>query len=158
MRIPATGHGHSAVGHLVVGFQGASHSSAEFAVLKALLGGEAATKWGTGTQPFAKLSSNVSFGIPSVKSFNLAYSDTGLFGFTIDAKTDKIAGLAKEAVAAIKKIADKGVSDEEFQRAVAKAKFEAAAALEGRITKQEVIGAQVGDWALIMHRLRLRHE
>lgn len=143
MRIPATGHGRHEIGHLVVAFQGASHSSPEFAVLKALLGGEAATKWGTGTQPFAKLSSNVSSGIPAVRAFNLAYSDSGLFGFTVDAKTDKIAGLAKEAVAAIKNIADKGASDEEFKRAIARAKFEAAGALEGRVTKQEVIGAQV---------------
>lgn len=143
MRIPATGHGsHSSSAHLVVGFQGGSHNAPEFAVLKALLGGEAATKWGTGTQPFAKLS-NMSTYTPSVRAFNLAYSDAGLFGFTIDAQTDKVAGLAKEAVSAIKQIADKAPSEEEVKRAIARAKFEAATALEGRITKQEVIGAQV---------------
>lgn len=144
MRIPATGHAHSTIGHLVVGFQGGSHSAPEFAVLKALLGGEAATKWGTGTQPFAKLS-NLSTYTPSVRAFNLAYSDAGLFGFTIDAKTEKIADLAKEAVSAVQQVAEKGVSDEEIKRAVARAKFEAATALEGRVTKQEVIGAQVSS-------------
>lgn len=142
MRIPATGHSHSSIAHLVVGFQGGSHSAPEFAVLKALLGGEAATKWGTGTQPFAKLS-NLSTYTPSVRAFNLAYSDAGLFGFTVDAKTDKIGDLAKAAIDAIKSIAEKGASEEEIKRAVARAKFEAAAALEGRVTKQEVIGAQI---------------
>lgn len=143
-RVPMTGHGHGSTGHFLLALQGGATSAPEYAVLKALLGGEAATKWGVGTQPFAKLS-NVSTYVPSVRAVNLQYSDTGLFGFTVDAKTGEIASLAKQAVAAIKEVADKGVKDEEFKRAVAKAKFEAATSLEGRVTKQEIIGAQVSS-------------
>lgn len=138
VRVPAVGHG-SVVDHFLVAFKGASASSSpEFSVLRHLLGGEKAVKWSTGTTPLSKLSK----GRSSAKAFNLSYSDAGLFGILVSGKTGEVEGLAKSALSELKKIAS-GVSEDEVKQAVAKAKFEAATALESRAGRLELVGGHV---------------
>lgn len=136
VRVPSVGH--SPVDQFLVAFEGASAASAEFAVLRYLLGGESSVKWSTGSSPLAKLAStNV-----SAQAFNLAYSDAGLFGFAVKAPTAQVADVASKALAELKTVA-KGASDEAIKQAIAKAKFAAAAALETRYGQVELVGAQL---------------
>ncbi|KAI5481542.1 hypothetical protein MNV49_002768, partial [Pseudohyphozyma bogoriensis] len=134
LRVPSVGH--SAVDHFLLGFKGEAASGVDFAVLKHLLGGETSTKWNAGVSPLSKLAS----GSSSVKAFNLGYSDAGLFGVYITAPTAQVQGLAQKAVSELQAIA-KGASAEAVKTAVLKAKFEAAAAFDGRVSKLEFAGA-----------------
>ncbi|GAA5976477.1 hypothetical protein JCM5350_001704 [Sporobolomyces pararoseus] len=136
VRVPSVGH--SPVDQFLIAFEGASASSAEFAVLRYLLGGESSIKWSTGSSPLAKLSStNV-----SAQAFNLAYSDAGLFGISVKAPTAQVADVASKALSELKTVA-KGASDEAIKQAIAKAKFAAAAALETRYGQVELVAAQL---------------
>ncbi|GAA6052687.1 hypothetical protein JCM3770_007174 [Rhodotorula araucariae] len=136
VRIPATAH--AALDQLLIAFKGAARTEVEYAVLALLLGGEAAVKWGQGSTPLAKLTTASS----SAKAFNAAYSDAGLFGISVAAKSADVADVASKAVAALKQAAQ-GVSDEALKQAVAKAKFAAAAALETKAGQVSLIGEQV---------------
>ncbi|GAA5954199.1 hypothetical protein JCM21900_006959 [Sporobolomyces salmonicolor] len=136
VRVPSVGH--SPLDQLLIAFEGASSSSAEFAVLRYLLGGESYLKWSTGASPLSKLSS----ADVSASAFNLAYSDAGLFGISIKAPTAQVADVASKAVAELKALA-KGASEEAVKQAIAKAKFAAASALETRFGQVELIGAQL---------------
>lgn len=136
IRIPSVGH--SKVDQFLLGFKGEAASSVELSVLKHLLGGEASVKWSQGASPLAKLSSDTA----SVKAFNLAYSDAGLFGILATAPTAEVEGLLIKAVAELQAVA-KGASAEALKQAVLKAKFAAASALESRVGKLELLGGQV---------------
>jgi len=136
VRVPSVGH--SPVDQFLIAFEGASSASAEFAVLRYLLGGESSIKWSTGSSPLSKLAStNV-----SAQAFNLTYSDAGLFGIAVKAPTSQVADVASKALSELKNIA-KGASEESVKQAIAKAKFAAAAALETRYGQVELIGAQL---------------
>ena len=137
IRVPAVGH-HSALDHFLVGFKGDSSSSADFAVLRFLLGGDSSVKWSAGSSPLSKLNT----GAATAKAFNLGYSDAGLFGVYIAGSSSEVQSLAAKSVEALKAIA-KGASEADVKQAIAKAKFAAADALESRVGKLEVIGGQV---------------
>jgi ubiquinol-cytochrome c reductase core subunit 2 len=144
IRVPITTHGAAEKGSLLVGFQGGNQGQVEFAVLKALLGGESALKWANGTTPLSKLTPLVGdIYKPTVKAFNLNYSDAGLFGIYIEAPTGKVQELASKSVQALKSVAESKVSEEDLKRAIARAKFEAATMLENRVARQEIVGAQI---------------
>lgn len=123
-------------GHFFLGFQGGN--SPEFAVLRSLLGGEASVKWSSGLSPLSKVSEKVSGA--SAEAFNIAFSDSGLVGAYVSAPHATLASVAKEVGNAFKSAAS-GVSSEDLQRAIAKAKFEAASALESRETLRDVVGS-----------------
>ncbi|GAA5869200.1 hypothetical protein JCM16303_000388 [Sporobolomyces ruberrimus] len=139
VRVPSVGH--SSVDQFLIAFEGASSASAEFAVLRYLLGGESSIKWSTGSSPLAKLSTSTNV---SAQAFNLSYSDAGLFGISVKAPTAQVSEIASKALSEFKTIA-KGVSDEQIKQAIAKAKFAAAAALETRYGQIELIGAQLAS-------------
>ncbi len=137
--------GRSAHGHLFLGFQGAAQgaaNAAELAVLRALLGGESRVKWSQGQSPLAQLAANAPGA--AVHAFNLGFSDAGLFGLQVSAPHERLGAVAKAAVNALKDIAaGKGAGSEEVQRAVAKAKFEAASQLESRSATHEALAGQL---------------
>ena len=144
MRVAHTAHGGGDKGQLLVGFQGGAQSAPEYAVLRSLLGGESSLKWANGTAPFSQLTPLVGGTYkPVVKSFNLPYSDAGLFGFFVSAPTDQVRDIATKAVQALKAVAS-GVKDNDLKRAIAATKFLAANVLESRVARQELIGSQVG--------------
>ncbi|KAL7340040.1 exocyst complex component EXO84 [Rhodotorula toruloides] len=138
VRIPAVGH--SSTDELLIAFKGAARTEVDYAVLAVLLGGQASVKWGAGASPLAKLATSTS----SAKAFNLGYSDAGLFGISVSAKTNDVADVATKALSELKNVAN-GVSDELVKQAVAKAKFAAAAALETREGKTLVLGEQLAS-------------
>lgn len=145
LRVPATAHGGHHLGSLLVGFQGGAQNQPEYAVLKALLGGESSLKWANGTTPLSQLTPLVGGADkPVVRAFNLPYSDAGLFGIFVSAPTEKVGELATKAIQAVKEVANGSLKDEQVKAAIARAKFAAATALESRLPRQELIGAQVG--------------
>lgn len=128
-------------GHFLMAFEGAGlNKSPELAVLKALLGGESSVKWSKGISPLSKL--NEKYPGLSAQAFNLNFSDTGLFGAYLTAPHDHLNGAAKDVANAIKEVASKA-SEEQVQAAIARAKFEAANALESRAGSHAVVGAAV---------------
>ncbi|RDB17516.1 Cytochrome b-c1 complex subunit 2, mitochondrial [Hypsizygus marmoreus] len=122
-----------------IGFGVAGVPSAELAVLAAHLSPEAAVKWSQGLSPIAAA-------IPqgtSVQSVYLPYSDATLVGLLVqggNAADVKAAG--KAAVQALKSAAS-GISAEELKKAVAKAKFAAASAVDSRDGLVSVLGSKV---------------
>ncbi|GAA5855918.1 hypothetical protein JCM8547_000415 [Rhodosporidiobolus lusitaniae] len=136
VRVPSVGH--ESLDKLLIAFQGAAATEVDFAVLRFLLGGDVAVKWGAGSSPLAKLTTATS----SAQAFNLAYSDAGLFGIAVSGKTADVSEVASKAIAALKEVKN-GAAEEAVKQAVAKAKFAAASALETRAGQVEVIGHQV---------------
>ncbi|KAB5593745.1 Ubiquinol-cytochrome C reductase complex core protein [Ceratobasidium theobromae] len=118
-RVGAHGHGHAAF----IGFGAPGGVSPDLAVLHAHLDATPALKWTHGLSPLAGTSAEPVY---------LEYSDAALFGVLVKGETaDQVGKNAKAAVAALKKAAA-GLSKEDATRAIAKAKFAAAASVEGR--------------------------
>lgn len=114
-RADSDGHGEA----VFIGF-GAPGASPELAALYAHLDTTPALKWTAGSSPLA--------GTGAVPVY-IPYSDAALFGVLV--KGENVGENAKAAAAALKKVAS-GFGAENAKKAVAKAKFAAAAALEGR--------------------------
>ncbi|KAG1403670.1 hypothetical protein G6F58_010324 [Rhizopus delemar] len=123
----------------VLAFEGAALDSAEYAALQVLrhaLGGELNVKHTTGSGLFAQAASKVD---AQIKAFNLGYSDAGLFGVQVSGAQAGVAVAA--AVEQLK--AAKNLSNEDFARGAAQAKFAATAGFESRLDRLQTLGAQV---------------
>ena len=122
---------------MFIGF-GSTGSPAELAALSAFLSAEPAGKWLQGTSPLAAaIPTNA-----SVKPVFLPYSDATLVGLLVQGETAeavKTAGTA--AVSALKSAGSAKASD--LTKAIAKAKFAAANALETRDGLVSVLGSKV---------------
>ncbi len=136
--MPAAGHHGPGHDTFVVAFKGQAAGEAELAVLRFILGGDSAVKWSAGTSPLSKLATPSG----SVQAFNLGYSDAGLFGIVANGQTAEVSSLVGGALSALKAAAG-GVSGEQLAQAVAKAKFAAANAFDGRVNSLELLGAQL---------------
>lgn len=110
-----------------IGF-GAPAASPELSALQAHLDGTPSVKWSTGSSPLA--------GTGAVPVY-IPYSDAALFGVLVSG--NNVAADTKTAVAALKK----GLSKEEATKAVSKAKFKAASALEAREGLVAAVAPQV---------------
>ncbi|EIW56375.1 ubiquinol-cytochrome C reductase complex core protein 2 [Trametes versicolor FP-101664 SS1] len=118
---------HGAAETVFIGFGTSGAPSAELAVLAAHLDPTPSVKWSKSTSPIAA-------GIPegsSVQAVYLPYSDASLFGLLVQAPTTAaVKEAGKVAVAALQ--AAGSLKGEELQKAIAKAKFIAASAVDGR--------------------------
>ncbi|KAG2213856.1 hypothetical protein INT47_001125 [Mucor saturninus] len=133
----------SSKGEYVLAFEGAAADSAEFAALQVLrhaLGGEVNVKHTAGSGILAQAAAKFAEGT-EIKAFNLGYSDAGLFGLQVSAATAET-GAAISAAAEQLKAAAKGLSSEDFSRAVAQAKFAATAGFETRLDRLQTLGVQ----------------
>ncbi|KDQ56024.1 hypothetical protein JAAARDRAFT_133094 [Jaapia argillacea MUCL 33604] len=124
-----------------IGFGATGVPSAELAALSAHLSSTPSVKWSQGTSP-------VSAGIPedaSVQTVLLPYSDAALFGLIVQGATpEAVKEAAKVAVKALKEAAAPGgIKNEDFGKAVSKAKFQAASAIDSRDGLFSVLGAKV---------------
>ncbi|KAF9283417.1 ubiquinol-cytochrome c reductase core subunit 1 [Mortierella alpina] len=132
------------VGHIAVAFQGAAAGTPEFytaQVLRSLLGGDRFVKWSTsGVSPLSAAAGKIGHGA-QISAFNFGYSDAGLFGVYAQAQHKDVTEAAKTAVASLKAAA-KSISADEFKRALAQAKFEAASRFETRVSSTEILAAQ----------------
>ncbi|KAG6865889.1 hypothetical protein C0991_010970 [Blastosporella zonata] len=122
-----------------IGFGATGAPTPELAALAAHLSPGPSVKW---SQSISPLAAAVPIGV-SVQSVYLPYSDATLVGVLVQgASAADIKVAATAAVAELKKAAA-GLSQEDVQRAVAKAKFAAASAAESRDGLASSLGAQV---------------
>ncbi|KAM0322957.1 hypothetical protein ACHAQA_009056 [Verticillium albo-atrum] len=123
---------HTSGNSLVIAFPGSNYGSKspELAVLAALLGGQSNIKWSSG---FSLLSKAVGTS-PGLKlaTTNLGYSDVGLLTIQLSGPALAVRKAAEEAVKAVKSVAEGSVSKEDLTKAIAKARFDALEASEGR--------------------------
>ncbi len=121
-----------------IGFGSAGAPTPEVAVLAAHLSPQPSVKWSQGTSP-------ITAAIPataSVQSVLLPYSDASLFGLFIQGETtEDVKTAGKAAVAALKQAGS--IQGDELAKAVAKAKFAAASAVEGRSGIVSALGPKV---------------
>ena len=124
-----------------IGYGVTGAPSAELATLAAYLNPAPSVKWAKGAST-SPLSSAIPEGA-SVQVVYLPYSDASLIGLLVQAETvEGVTAAGKAAVAALKKAAQ-GVKEEEVAAAVAKAKFAAASATDGREGIVKAVGAQI---------------
>ncbi|KAF5366777.1 hypothetical protein D9758_006470 [Tetrapyrgos nigripes] len=110
-----------------IGFGSAGAPAAELAVLNGHLSPAPSVKWSKGLSPIA---ASVPEGT-SVQTVYLPYSDASLFGVLIQGSTGaSVKEAGKAAVAALKSASS--LKGDDLKKAVAKAKFAAAAAAESR--------------------------
>jgi ubiquinol-cytochrome c reductase core subunit 2 len=120
------------------GAAGASASSAELAILAAHLSPQPSVKWSQGISPLATA---IPFGA-SVTPVYLPYSDATLFGLLIQAETTELVKEAGKAVATALKAAGT-LKGDDLKKAITKAKFTAASALEARGGLVDALGLKV---------------
>ena len=113
---------------IFIGFGATGSSAPEIAALSAHLSPQSAIKWSRGQSPIA---AKIPHGT-SVQTVFLPYSDATLFGLLVQGPTGESTKEAgKVAVKALKDSAvSGGLKGEELKKAVAKAKFAAASAIE----------------------------
>lgn len=134
----------STKGEYVLAFEGAAADSTEFAALQVLrhaLGGDVHIKHTEGSGILAQTAAKFAQGT-EIKAFNIGYSDAGLFGVQVSAATADTGAAVSAAAEQLKAVA-KGLSAEDFSRAVAQAKFAATAGFESRLDRLQTLGVQV---------------
>lgn len=133
--------GHGGLQTVFIGFGVAGAPSGDLAVLNAHLSTTPSIKWSKGLSPIA---ASIPAGA-SVQTVYLPYSDASLFGFLVQAETAE--GVTQAGLAAIKALKEatsgKGIAEEALKSAVAKAKFTAANAVEGREGLFTTLGGKV---------------
>ncbi|EIN05109.1 LuxS/MPP-like metallohydrolase [Punctularia strigosozonata HHB-11173 SS5] len=121
-----------------IGFGTTGAPTPEVAALAAHLSVEPAVKWSQGTSPIAAALPEGT----SVKSVYIPYSDASLFGLLVEGSTPAgVKEAGKAAVAALKEAGS--LKQEDVKKAVAKAKFAAASAVDSREGLVSILGAKV---------------
>jgi len=120
-----------------IGYGVAGPSDPAIAALSAYLSPEPSLKWSKGLSPLAELPQGT-----SIRAIYLPYSDATLFGLLVQGTTT--ASVKEAGSAAVKALKEAGgVSAEDLKKAVAKAKFAAASAIDGRDGIVNVLGPKV---------------
>ncbi|KAF7721319.1 ubiquinol-cytochrome c reductase core subunit 1 [Apophysomyces ossiformis] len=130
-------------GHYVLAFEGFGADSSEYAasqVLRFALGGQNQIQWLAGSSLLSQAAAKFA-NTTEIKAFNYGYSDAGLFGVYVSAPAAE-ASAAVAAAAEQLNAVSKGVSAEQFQRAVAQAKFAVTDGLTTRLDRLESAGVQ----------------
>lgn len=96
-----------------------SPDAAVFGVLQNIMGGSTSgLKWGVNSSRLHSAAQGVTNGSPMlINTMNLAYSDSGLFGFHIIAKPDIAGSVAKASLSQLSDVAAGNVSAEEIEKA-----------------------------------------
>ena len=119
---------HDSGNTMILAFPGSSSFTGgfwkpEIAVLASLLGGETNVKWSSGFSLLAK-ATEVSPGA-HITTTNATYSDAGLLYVTLTGNAQGIRFASEEAVKKIKNVAAGEITNEDFKKAIAAAKFKA---------------------------------
>lgn len=129
---------HGAPQTIFIGYGVAGPTDPALAALASHLSPEPSLKWSKGLSPLAELPVGT-----SVQSVYLPYSDATLFGLLIQGSTTaSVKEAGKIAAKALKEAG--GVKSEDLKKAIAKAKFAAASAIDGRDGIVNVLGPKVG--------------
>lgn len=133
----------SSKGEYVLAFEGAAANTTEYAALQVLrqaLGGEVTVQHTIGSGILAQAAAKFAAGT-EIRAFNLGYSDAGLFGVQVSAATSETGAAVAAAAEQLKAVA-KGLSADDFSRAVAQAKYAATAGFESRLDRLETLGVE----------------
>jgi ubiquinol-cytochrome c reductase core subunit 2 len=138
---------HTGLQTVFIGFGAAGAPTPEYATLSAHLSPQASIKWSRGLSPIAdKIPAGT-----SVQTVHLPYSDATLFGLLVQGTT--AAGVKEAGKIAVKALKDStangGVKSEDLKKAVAKAKFTAASAVDSREGLVSTLGPRVSDLIFI---------
>lgn len=120
---------HGSGNSVVIAFPGSSSFTSgasykpEMAVLAALLGGKSTIKWSPGFSLLSKAVSSIP-GATAVTTHH-SYSDAGLLTIQISGSAKDVRAAAAEAVKIVKSISEGTISQEDFKKAVALAKYKA---------------------------------
>lgn len=120
---------HASGNAFVIAFPGSSSFTAggsykpEIAVLAALLGGQSSIKWSPGFSILSKAAA--SFPGASAATTHFAYSDAGLLTIQFSGNALAIRNASGKAVESLKSISEGTISQEDFTKAVALAKYQA---------------------------------
>lgn len=126
-----------------IGYGVTGPSDPAIAALSAYLSPEPSLKWSKGLSPLAQLPEGT-----SIQSVYLPYSDATLFGLLVQGTTTAgVKEAGKLAVQALK--AANSVKAEDLKKAVAKAKFAAASAIDGREGIVNVLGPKVSRLTVV---------
>jgi ubiquinol-cytochrome c reductase core subunit 2 len=132
---------HEGLQTVFIGFGSTGAPVPQLAALSAHLSPQPSVKWSQGLSP---ISSAVPQGA-SVHTVYLPYSDATLFGLLVQGTTT--AGVKEAGKVAVKALKDSAVIDgikpDDVKKAIAKAKFAAASAVDGRDGTVSVLGAKV---------------
>lgn len=137
---------HDSGNSFVLAFPGSSSFTAggsykpEIGVLAALLGGKSNIKWSTGFSLLSKAAS--SFPGARATATHHAYSDAGLLTIEFNGSANAIRSATHEAVNALRAIAEGSISQEDFTKAVANAKYNALE--EGQNIEAGVVSTGAG--------------
>lgn len=120
---------HASGNAYVIAFPGSSSFTSgasykpEMAVLASLLGGKSTIKWSPGFSLLSKAASS----FPGASGFTThhSYSDAGLLAIEYSGSAKDVGAAAAAAVKTVKSIADGKISQEDFKKAVALAKYNA---------------------------------
>lgn len=136
---------HGGLQTVFIGHGVAGPSDPAIAALSAYLSPEPSLKWSKGLSPLAELPQGT-----SVQAVYLPYSDATLFGLLVQSTTTT--GVKQAGIAAVKALKEaNAVSAGDLKKAVAKAKFAAASAIDGRDGIVNVLGPQVSKpWAVVL--------
>lgn len=135
---------HASGNSLVLGFAGSSSPTGSFykpetAVLAALLGGESSIKWSSGFSLLSKVAAGSS-PTTSISTKSHIYTDAGLFAISIDGPASDIRTIAPKVVEALKSVSQ-NLSEEDFNKAKALAKFKELEFASGTQAGMEYTGA-----------------
>lgn len=132
---------HGGLQTVFIGFGATGKPTPDVATLSAYLSPESSVKWSQGISPLA---ASLPKGT-SVRSVYLPYSDATLFGLLVQGPTS--ASVKEAGIAAVKLLkeaaAGNGIKPEALKSAIAKAKFSAASAIDGRTGIISALGAKV---------------
>ena len=135
---------HDSGNAMVLAFPGSSSFTGGFwkpevAVLASLLGGETSIKWSPGFSLLSKATE--AFPGAHISTTNTTYSDAGLLYTLVTGNAQDVRSASQEAVKKIKSVAAGEISNEEFKKAIAAAKFKALDAGQNLNIGLEATGA-----------------
>ncbi|KAI4148891.1 MAG: hypothetical protein LQ340_004889 [Diploschistes diacapsis] len=135
---------HDSGNTMILGFPGSSSFTGgfwkpEIAVLASLLGGETSIKWSPGFSLLSKATE--AFPRAHISTTNAIYSDAGLLYVALTGNANDVRSAAVEAVKKIKSVAAGEISNEDFKKAIAAAKFGALDAGQNLNVGLEATGA-----------------
>ena len=140
MRLPLDVHAAPDAQPTMIIAYGTNSTAPELKVLAHVLGGETSIKWSHGSSPLSQAAAKVPGA--SAKAFLLPYSDASLIGVVVTAPTSEgVASVAKDVSTALKGASK--VKDDEFKRAVAKAKLDEASRFERSTAMIEAVAPHV---------------
>ncbi|KAJ4480858.1 Metalloenzyme, LuxS/M16 peptidase-like protein [Lentinula aciculospora] len=130
---------HGGIQTVFVGFGSAGVPTPEIVALSAYLSPTPSVKWSQGSSPIAAALPEGT----AVEVIYMPYTDASLFGFLVQGPTGSAVKEAGKVAVQALKTASNGLKGDDLKKALAKAKFAAASAVDSREGLVSVLGSKV---------------